>query len=339
MTQPRGRYAEYLRSPEWKALARQARERAGHRCECCGAAAEHVHHVRYPKRLSDDAISNLLVLCASCHAKQHGIRSPIMTTSKMLAIDGYRLCFTQHNGTPVVRYEDCMLAFGLRPENIHGRRWESCASRMTEGVHWFRLENPFTRQMEPFLTIAGFGITAVGHCRDEVLQKRITQSMAEAWEREVLGEPKLQARTEQALTPAWLMVKQAEELARLDDEQRAIIKRQEVIDSILHEVDDRQQKLNERLVAIEREKEDGRLALEETINADRFTCRQRLIMRGIDPEALWHGKKLKVIVGKIASKIGQEKRVTPQKIMEGTYEVNVWPGHIVDDAIRSLGLH
>jgi hypothetical protein len=182
-------YRDYLASDAWRQLRSQARERAGHRCECCGMSADHVHHVRYPKHghWQDDQLSNLLVLCASCHAKQHGIRKEIMKEMKAIAIDGYRLGCTLHEGQTVVRYEDTMLAFGYRPEHIHGKRWDACASQMVEGSHYFILENPFTRQHEPFLNHAGIGITAAGHCRDASMKNRIVQAMADAWQREVNG--------------------------------------------------------------------------------------------------------------------------------------------------------
>jgi len=43
------------------------------------AAAEwitvhHVHHVRYPKRLGDEPLSDLIAVCKSCHDKSHGVR-------------------------------------------------------------------------------------------------------------------------------------------------------------------------------------------------------------------------------------------------------------------------
>lgn len=70
-------YQQYLQSPKWKELRAAARARAGNKCELCGGAPDHVHHVRYPKRYQDDHIDNLLVACASCHSKLHGVRDDI----------------------------------------------------------------------------------------------------------------------------------------------------------------------------------------------------------------------------------------------------------------------
>lgn len=67
-------YEEYLRSGEWKHKREIARRRALGRCEFCGGAMAHVHHVRYPKRLGDEPLSDLIAVCKSCHDKSHGVR-------------------------------------------------------------------------------------------------------------------------------------------------------------------------------------------------------------------------------------------------------------------------
>jgi len=74
MTDRAHEYREYIKSKAWRTLREQARERSGHKCELCGAPAEHVHHVRYPKRFADDHIDNLVVVCGSCHSRLHGMR-------------------------------------------------------------------------------------------------------------------------------------------------------------------------------------------------------------------------------------------------------------------------
>jgi len=68
-------YRTYLNSKQWKKLRQSARFRAGNQCEMCKeGGAEHVHHIRYPKRFKDDHIDNLVVVCKNCHEKLHGIR-------------------------------------------------------------------------------------------------------------------------------------------------------------------------------------------------------------------------------------------------------------------------
>ncbi|NCC35245.1 MAG: hypothetical protein EOM24_25025 [Chloroflexia bacterium] len=74
MTQRRDEHRRYLSSGEWSELRGLALTRSNGRCELCGAKATQVHHVRYPKRFTEDHIDNLLALCDQCHDKQHGIR-------------------------------------------------------------------------------------------------------------------------------------------------------------------------------------------------------------------------------------------------------------------------
>jgi hypothetical protein len=67
-------YADYLQSPVWDVLRKRAYQRANHKCELCAESAAHVHHVKYPKNFSSDALDNLVVVCEGCHKKLHGIR-------------------------------------------------------------------------------------------------------------------------------------------------------------------------------------------------------------------------------------------------------------------------
>ncbi len=67
-------YKQYLSSRKWKLLRSKARERAGYKCEFCSGPPDHVHHVKYPKRLESDHIDNLVVACERCHSKLHGVR-------------------------------------------------------------------------------------------------------------------------------------------------------------------------------------------------------------------------------------------------------------------------
>lgn len=67
-------YEDYLVSDEWRHKRDIARRRSLGRCEFCGAAMDHVHHIRYPKRLGDEPLSDLIAVCKSCHDKSHGVR-------------------------------------------------------------------------------------------------------------------------------------------------------------------------------------------------------------------------------------------------------------------------
>lgn len=67
-------YKEYLLTPEWKAKANAAKERAGHRCQLCNAEGNngflHAHHRTY-ERLGEELPEDIIVLCKDCHAKFH----------------------------------------------------------------------------------------------------------------------------------------------------------------------------------------------------------------------------------------------------------------------------
>ncbi len=67
-------YQEYLESPEWDALRKEAYKRAKNRCELCDDHADAAHHIKYPKSFEDDCLENLLVVCDRCHKKLHGIK-------------------------------------------------------------------------------------------------------------------------------------------------------------------------------------------------------------------------------------------------------------------------
>lgn len=73
-TNAKARYREYLNSSEWEFLRNAAYTKAKGLCELCGQTAGGVHHIRYPKNLKeDDSLDNLVVVCATCHSRLHGI--------------------------------------------------------------------------------------------------------------------------------------------------------------------------------------------------------------------------------------------------------------------------
>jgi len=68
-------YTAYLDSPAWAALRQQVIARDGGRCRACGAPGEHVHHLTY-QRVTEEDLSDLVLLCAPCHADQHPTEAP-----------------------------------------------------------------------------------------------------------------------------------------------------------------------------------------------------------------------------------------------------------------------
>jgi 5-methylcytosine-specific restriction endonuclease McrA len=64
-------YQAYLRSKAWAAKRNQAIDAAGHKCQTCGSReALQVHHMTY-KRLKNEPLSDLRVLCVDCHKNAH----------------------------------------------------------------------------------------------------------------------------------------------------------------------------------------------------------------------------------------------------------------------------
>jgi hypothetical protein len=64
-------YREYMLSPRWKQLRREALERDGYRCRCCDTPHRlQVHHRRYSFPLGTETVDDLTTLCggpSGCH--------------------------------------------------------------------------------------------------------------------------------------------------------------------------------------------------------------------------------------------------------------------------------
>lgn len=63
-------YHEYIKSPEWRERATQAKERAGWRCQTCNVPGDYsildAHHRTY-ERLGHEDPDDITVLCRPCH--------------------------------------------------------------------------------------------------------------------------------------------------------------------------------------------------------------------------------------------------------------------------------
>ena len=64
-------YDEYLQTEHWQSVRKNALKRARYKCQACNSSGElHVHHKTYD-HLGQEWPSDLLVVCADCHAKIH----------------------------------------------------------------------------------------------------------------------------------------------------------------------------------------------------------------------------------------------------------------------------
>jgi 5-methylcytosine-specific restriction endonuclease McrA len=64
-------YADYLRSPQWRAIRQKVLRRANGACEGCGdAVATQVHHITY-KNVGNEFLWELRAICDDCHDRCH----------------------------------------------------------------------------------------------------------------------------------------------------------------------------------------------------------------------------------------------------------------------------
>lgn len=65
------RYKDYLSSPEWQERRKIKLAEAGYRCQLCNSPKRlQVHHRTYERR-GNEAMRDLIVLCADCHGRFH----------------------------------------------------------------------------------------------------------------------------------------------------------------------------------------------------------------------------------------------------------------------------
>lgn len=71
-------YQKYLRSDHWLRLRLAKLEEAGHCCNVCGSRTDlEVHHIYYPKRITDTRLADLEVVCPFHHAQRHHRKSRV----------------------------------------------------------------------------------------------------------------------------------------------------------------------------------------------------------------------------------------------------------------------
>lgn len=68
-------YNDYLKTETWKTIRRLALEFSKYKCQICNSSKSlNVHHRAYPKELGKESLSDLTVLCFSCHQKAHNAK-------------------------------------------------------------------------------------------------------------------------------------------------------------------------------------------------------------------------------------------------------------------------
>jgi phage terminase large subunit GpA-like protein len=68
----RDSYAFYLASPQWRAVREARLHIDGYHCKGCGRKSGlHVHHLTYERLGHENAYTDLVTVCASCHKRIH----------------------------------------------------------------------------------------------------------------------------------------------------------------------------------------------------------------------------------------------------------------------------
>jgi 5-methylcytosine-specific restriction endonuclease McrA len=69
----KGRNSRIYYTADWKRARAIALRAYDHRCAYCGTSDNlHVHHLQSVNEGGSNDVSNLQVLCGSCHGRQHG---------------------------------------------------------------------------------------------------------------------------------------------------------------------------------------------------------------------------------------------------------------------------
>lgn len=98
------RYLSYIQSPEWKAIAEQAKDRAGRRCQLCNSPDRLEAHHRTYAHLGNEAdhMGDLTCLCHSCHTNYHWSKgTATVNTSTNITYPGVAAASAM-NGTKIV---------------------------------------------------------------------------------------------------------------------------------------------------------------------------------------------------------------------------------------------
>lgn len=65
-------YHDYLKTITWKKLRKTAIHLANYRCQLCNSPFNlNVHHRKYPEKLGQESVTDLIVLCRVCHTSFH----------------------------------------------------------------------------------------------------------------------------------------------------------------------------------------------------------------------------------------------------------------------------
>ena len=72
-------YSDYLKSSEWKSIAKKIRKRDEFKCTKCNSSESlQVHHTSYDNIFNErNHLEDLILLCDCCHKKEHNIKEEV----------------------------------------------------------------------------------------------------------------------------------------------------------------------------------------------------------------------------------------------------------------------
>lgn len=315
----------------------------------CGDSPDHVHHVRYPKNFKDDALENLIVLCASCHAKSHGRRGEEMTNAMVLNFDGRQVIACVRDGETLFRFREVFdaLEYGEAVHAFNAVRNAFLPNQVFSSA-WGRLPETCRREIRE--EFDGYASRVVQYVTEKGVYRMAMNSDSKKADRfqDWLAEVCMSIRQHGSYpppmvdllpkTPAEIVAAIAQSVVEMERQQATIISEQNRLEVGHEKLEQQINHLNQKFNSIEKHKIEALELIANSASRQAGTSRQRLLMLGLDPEANYHGSPLKTVVGKLAKSFCREKGISTEQIMEGTYRVNVYPFHVLDDAIRSLGL-
>lgn len=87
-------YIQYLRTAHWASTRKMKQQRSKNRMKCEECKRSHIrsdiHHKHY-NTLGKESVSDLIILCPSCHAKAHGRKAKMIPSNNFYEGDEYEL--------------------------------------------------------------------------------------------------------------------------------------------------------------------------------------------------------------------------------------------------------
>ena len=322
-------YQAYLRSDNWRKLSLLARLRAGNACELCGGSGDHVHHVKYPKRFSEDSLDNLLVVCEYHHSLLHGIRGEIMSGDCMLI-----------EGIEVIQDKDgvCWLDF----EGLFSKVWSSQDGSIVYGSVSYSntLNGVFSQIREKWKKIERFQLQGgVYRLRYLVTKQGATQFAAsykhhkmepfQDWLFDTVL-PQIESTGSYAGAPKLTGDPNVDYAIQVREQANLIVQALIEQKEIKEKLEKHEEIINDHIQKFDN-MTGGNYSL---------TARQALLRMGVNPESIYRGSQtMAMALGAYAAKWHREHNVpVPPKIPEGTYMVGQYSRDALRDGVKSLGI-